>query len=66
MSKELEALENMKNRLIDAKFTIKGITLYSKDKDLDEEYKLLREALLKSQEQEKVLEIIFEALEKLF
>lgn len=46
MNKEyLEALESMKNRLIDAKFTIDGTTLYSKNRDLDEDYKLLKEAL---------------------
>lgn len=45
MSKELEALESMKNRLIDARFTVNGTTLYSKDKSLDDDYKLLCKAL---------------------
>lgn len=45
IDKELEALESMKNRLTDAKFTIEGTTLYSKNKDLDDDYKLLCKAL---------------------
>lgn len=60
MSEVLECLESMKNRLIDAKFTIEGTTLYSKDRNLDEDYRTIKQALIKSQEQEQVLKIVFE------
>jgi len=52
-SKVLASLESMKNRLIDAKFTIEGTTLYSKDRNLDEDYNTIKQVLIKAQEQEK-------------
>lgn len=59
-SETMKCLESMKNRLVDAKFTIEGTTLYSKDRNLDEDYSTIKNYILKAQEQEKVLSILKE------
>lgn len=54
-SEAMKSLESMKNRLIDAKFTIEGTTLYSKDRNLDEDYSTIKQALINSQNNTRVL-----------